>query len=145
MKLALSIFILLSVQKECNQASDLHFINATSQDWSGGAAGSHGSYYKIYFLMKENPDFKFDSLWVEGRRFAVNVMKSPKTTDTLMLLVNDSRGMLDPTTRKEVLNSVEAKPPIENKGGGTLGYFYQGQRKYFSIPEWKKLKPLAYP
>ncbi|MFI5135914.1 MAG: hypothetical protein ACHQD9_08685 [Chitinophagales bacterium] len=145
MKILMSLFIFLSVQKDCNQKTDLHFINATSQNWSGGAAGSHGTYYKIYFLMKENPDYKFDSLWVDGRRFTVNVMKSPMPTDTMMLLVNDSRGMRNPETHEELLNSVEAKSPIETSTIGVLGYFFQGQRKYFSVPEWKKLKALTYP
>jgi hypothetical protein len=28
---------------------------------------------------------------------------------------------------------------------GVLGYFYKGERKYFAVTSFEKLKPLAYP
>ena len=145
MKYFLLLFILLSAQENCNQKSDLPYLFATSQDWSGGAAGTHGTYYKVYFLMKETSDYTFDSLWTNGRSIPAEAIKSSTPSDTLMILANDYRGIRGKPGAEQMSNSVEGSFPVEMKAEGLLGYFYKGERRYFPIAAWEKLKPIAYP
>ena len=145
MKPLLLFLILLASEKECNQKNELPFLMATSQNWSGGAAGYHGTYYKIYFIMKESADYQFDSLWTDEKRIPAVMMKNKTASDTLMIMANDQQGIYDPVNQREVTNSVPSKFPIDTKAQGVLGYFYKGERKYFQVQEWKTLKALAYP
>ena len=137
-------FVLLSTPQQCNQKGDLQLVKATLQSWSGGAAATRGTYYNIYFNMASNPDYTFDSLWVNGKRLSINI-KPTKASDTLVLFANDRIGIRIPGTDVDPSKSVEAKFPIATNAEGLLGYFYKGTRKYFPIPAFQKLKPLAYP
>lgn len=40
MKLIFVLLLVLAVQKECNQSASITFIDATSQNWNGGAAAT---------------------------------------------------------------------------------------------------------
>jgi hypothetical protein len=138
------LFVLLSTNQQCNQSEQLKLLKATSQSWSGGAAGFRGTYYNIYFEMAVKTDYTFDSLWVDGKRLPIGI-KPSKANDTLTLLANDKMGVRMPGTDVDPSKSVEDKFPIPSNAEGVLGYFYKGTRKYLAIPSFEKLKPLAYP
>jgi len=138
------LFLMLSSNQQCNQSGQLNLLKATSQSWSGGAAGFRGTYYNIYLGMAVNADYKFDSLWVDGKRIAIGI-KNTKSTDTLTLSANDQMGVRMPGTNVDPSKSVEAKFPIASNAEGVLGYFYKGTRKYFPVSTFQKLKALAYP
>jgi hypothetical protein len=144
MKELLILLVLLTSEKECNQKSDLSFIKATSQNWTGGPAATRGTYYKIYFLMKGTTDYTFDSLWVNDKRIPVSIIKSKTPADTLLVIANDNQGFRAPGTQTEMTSSVPAKFPIDVKAEGVLGYHYKGEKKYFPIPQWNVLKPITY-
>lgn len=144
MKIILILLVLLSANQQCNQSGELPLLKATSQSWSGGAAATRGTYYNIYFDKVVNPDYTFDSLWVNGKRLSIGI-KPAKSNDTLALIANDKMGIRMPGTEVDPSKSVEAKFPVETNAEGLLGYFYKGNRKYFPIPAFQKLKPLFYP
>lgn len=144
MKNLLILFVFLSSNQQCNQQGELRLLKATSQFWSGGAAGFRGTYYNLYINMAMNADYIFDSLWVDGKRLEVGI-KNTKSTDTLSLVANDRLGIRMPGTDINPVQSVEAKFPVESSAEGLMGYFYKGVRKYLPVPAFQKLKPVAYP
>ena len=69
MKSIMICILLLSAGKGCEQDQQLPLSGATSQAWSGGAAGSgRGINYIIYLDMKNTSDYTFDSLWVQEKK-----------------------------------------------------------------------------
>jgi hypothetical protein len=144
MKSILLLLLVVSSTPQCNKDGELPLIKATSQSWSGGAAAMRGTYYNIYLRMTMNPEYIFDSLWVNGKRLPVEILRS-NAADTLTIHANEQSGARKPGTNIDPSKSAEATPPIQIKGEGILGYFYKGKRMYTAIPSFDKLKPLAYP
>ncbi len=152
MKFFFLIFILLTGSKACDSRkpsnkNELPVVKSTSQAWSGGAEGSsRGVYYTIYLAMKNTDDYTFDSLWVQGERFALTKQKN-FSTDTAVLRVNAVRNRFpntaDSTGTGKTLTIINF--PIETSGEGVLSYCYKGLQKYFIIKSWIKLKPIFYP
>jgi len=64
--------------------------------------------------------------------------------DTLVLFSNDYVGIRNPKTREQI-GATQAPFPIQTSPEGVLRYFYKGERKYFAVTSFEKLKPLAYP
>ncbi|HUM45655.1 MAG TPA: hypothetical protein PLD84_01930 [Chitinophagales bacterium] len=144
----LLFLIFLSAEKSCDVKDQLPLIKATSQAWSGGAAGSgRGTYYNIYLGLKNTSDYTFDSLWVQERRLPVTIKENKTAGDTLLLTVNDMtqtiRNIGD--LNKPVEDVVPVPFPITAKAEAVLGYHYKGKQKYLLIESWTKLKPLYYP
>jgi hypothetical protein len=144
MKSILMLLVLLTPNQQCNKNGELNFLKATSQSWSGGAAGMRGTYYTIYLDMIISEDYKFDSLWTNGKRLPVEIRRA-NSADTLTLFANDRMGVRMPGSDVDPSKSVEAKFPVKINAEGVLGYFYKGARRYFPITVFEKLKPLAYP
>lgn len=144
MKLIFVLLLVLAVQKECNQSASITFIDATSQNWNGGAAATRGTYYKIYFQMTDTVGYRFDSLWVNNKRLPVSFIKGISSNDTLLLMANDYLGIRNPMNQQDVVNSVEAPFPFETNAAGLVGYFLKGERKYLPVAQWRQLKPLYY-
>ncbi len=148
MKYLLMLMVFLSAEKSCDKQQSLPLISATSQAWSGGAAGSgRGVNYEIVLGIQNQPDYTFDSLWVNERRVRVEVNERKSAGDSLVLSATDMsqsiRNMQDYEKQAE-----EVKPipfPIPVSAEGILGYFYKGKRQYLVIQSWTKLKPLYYP
>ena len=138
------MLLLLTSNQQCSKDGELNFLKATSQSWSGGAAGFRGTYYRIYFNLPMDTDYKFDSLWVDGKRLPVESGHT-KANDTLTVFANEQMGVRMPGTDVDPIKPIEAKFPVDIKAEALLGYFDKGNRKYFPIPSFIKLKPLAYP
>ncbi len=144
MKNLVLLFILLSADKQCTNQGQIPLIRATSQTWSGGAAAMRGTYYHIYIGLQMSPDYKFDSLWVNNHRVAVEVMRGSAPADSMELYANDKMGIRIPGSDSDPSASPEAKFPIASSAEGLLGYYYKGVRKYFPINSFIRLKPVAY-
>ncbi len=153
MKIYLFMMIMLSGAKGCDSQqpsnkNELPVVKTTSQAWSGGAAGSgRGMYYTIYLIMNNTDDYTFDSLWVQGKRFAVTRKPSNSPMDTVILSVTDATNrfpqMADSSGIIQLPDTINF--PIETSGEGVLGYHYKGSQEYYVIKNWIKLKPIFYP
>ncbi len=139
------LFVFLSTQQKCNQTNELPFIKATSQSWSGGAAAMRGTYYNIYFAMQKSEEIKFDSLWVDGKRLQLAVMRETESGDTLRLFANDKTGLRNPLNDSEPDKPGQVGFPVEITAEALVGYFLNGKRIYFPVKTFTRLKPLAYP
>lgn len=144
MKIIFVFLIILSTPKQCGKTEiqTLPFISATSQLWYGGAAATRGTYYNVYLAMSKDSNFVFDSLWVENKRLPVAIKRS--ANDTLHIFVNDAQGFRNPVDGSDFPKVEEQALPITSQAEGILGCFYKGNRRYFEIPAFTKLKPMYY-
>ena len=147
MKIFLLITILLTGEKNCNEPGGLPFIKATSQAYSGGAAGSGtGTYYTLYFKLPQGSDYQFDSLWVDSARLMFSVKQQQPGNDTLVLQANDYRMRRFPNDQRNLPEPPAAVSfPISSKAVAIAGYFHNGKREYFPVESFIKLKPIYYP
>jgi hypothetical protein len=144
MKPLFFLLLIIAVQKQCTQSETITLLDATSQAWMGGPAATHGTYYKIYFQIRDTTGYLFDSLWVNGKRLPVSFIRGRSPNDTLLLMANDHAGIRNPVTGQEVSNAVQAPFPAEMQASGLAGYFFKGERKYVPVPQWRQLKPVYY-
>jgi hypothetical protein len=94
MKFILLLVFTIVTEKGCPQQDNLIILKATSQNYSGGAAGSgYGTYYKIY-LPKTDTTFSFDSLWVNEKRIKVEIVKKESGGDTTVIYARDHTNRL---------------------------------------------------
>ncbi len=148
MKSFLILIVFISATKGCEKEQPLPLTAATSQAWSGGAAGSgRGINYTIYLNMKSSADYAFDSLWVQDKRLPVAVDVRLSSGDTLVLTATD---MTQSIRNIDDLNNADREIlpvpfPVNAEAAGILGYHYQGKQAYLLIKSWTKLKPLYYP
>lgn len=148
MKSIMICILLLSAGKGCEQDHQLPLSGATSQAWSGGAAGSgRGINYIIYLNMKNTSDYTFDSLWVQEKRLPVAIDERRSAGDTLVLTVTDmTQNIRNIDDMNNASKEVLPVPfPVKADVAGILGYHYKGKQKYLLIGSWTKLKPLYYP
>ncbi len=144
MKHLLVLFVMLSSNQQCNDEGQLNIKRATSQSWSGGAAATRGTYYHLYLAMTMNADYKFDSLWVNDHRVAVEVMRGNSSNDSVHLYANDRLGIQMPGSSYDPSKSAEANFPVASNAEGLLGYYYKGTRKYYPVAAFEKLEAIAY-
>ncbi len=123
---------------------DFTVVDATSQDWIGGARGSgKGTNYHITLVAKKcSSKLTIDQLWIGEDFYEVEVFKdlanrsdkSFERKDTLHLVVSK-------LIRKGKVFGVSTyqKPP-EHVGEAIIGFVKNGKRKYKVI---KKLTKLA--
>ena len=148
MKSIMICILLLSAGKGCEQDHQLPLSGATSQAWSGGAAGSgRGINYIIYLNMKNTSDYTFDSLWVQEKRLPVAIDERRSAGDTLVLTVTDmTQNIRNIDDMNNASKEVLPVPfPVKADVAGILGYHYKGKQKYLLIGSWTKLKSLYYP
>ena len=148
MKNILMLLVLLSTEKSCDQQESLPLLAATSQAWSGGAAGSgRGTNYEITVGIHIATGYTFDSLWVNERRVKIEVNERKSSGDSLVLSATDMTQSIRNMQDLEKQNG-EVLPvpfPIPVTAEGLLGYYYKGKRQYLAIQSWTKLKPIYYP
>ncbi len=148
MKNILMLLVLLSTEKSCDQQEALPLLAATSQAWSGGAAGSgRGTNYEITVGIHIATGYTFDSLWVNERRVKIEVNERKSSGDSLVLSATDMTQSIRNMQDLEKQNG-EVLPvpfPIPVTAEGLLGYYYKGKRQYLAIQSWTKLKPIYYP
>ncbi|MCS6917904.1 MAG: hypothetical protein RMK52_10035 [Chitinophagales bacterium] len=135
----------ITVLHQCSPLHNLRCADATAQHWSGGIAGTHGIYYRIYFSGKQAEQLRFDSLWVEGRRIRAEAVSPQSGRYPIEVLANDYRGIRQKPDGTAHSDAVEAPPPIQTKAFAVLGAFVDGQRLFIPIDSFRQLKPLFYP
>ena len=141
----LFLLLTLSAANTCDHAALPNVYLATSQSWSGGAAGSgHGTRFLIYLNANECKGIAFDSLWVNMKRLPANVLTS--RNDTLIVEAeNFVRGILPEGYPNDQPETAPVEFPVSSSGSGLLGGMVKRDRIYVSIPYWKILPHLAYP
>ncbi len=139
-----SLYCLLLAVPPC-QKSTIDYLDATKQDWSGGAVGTYGTYYKIYFRQKELMGWQPDSLWVDGRRLPVARIESEVASDTILILANWYRGIRNWPSENELANSTEAVFPFQTDAEGILRLTDQEKEIYVLVRAFRRLQPIAYP
>ena len=148
LKILLVMALLLSAGKGCNPSAQLPVAKATSQAWSGGAAGSgRGINYAIYIPVKWTEDYTFDSLWVKEKRLPIDLDKRLSVGDTIVLTATDLtqsiRNIGDIDTFQDEVKPVPL--PVSGSAEAVLGYHFKGEQHYLLIESWTVLKPLYYP
>jgi hypothetical protein len=120
----------------------VQLVKATTQKWSGGAAGAGFGYnHTIYLLAKDKKNIRPDSLWINSYRLEAKVDEGSSKGDTLVVIVTEYHS----TINKEAQKALQpAAKPKGVTGDAVLGYFVNGKRMYLSIQELKKLKDLNY-
>jgi hypothetical protein len=141
------LLLLISAQQTCEKklGQGLPVIKATSQRWTGGAAGSgHGTYYRIYLHMNPAEQITFDSLWVNNYRIPVEYKSNESFNDTMVLAAEEFyKGiMLEQQGATDYMSKDSF--PIHTEAEGVLGYIFNGNRYYFAIQSFEKRKPIAY-
>lgn len=148
MKSILLLMVLIATEKSCSKQDQLPLLKATSQAWSGGAAGSgRGTNYEIWLQVKDMKEYTFDSLWVQDKRLPVEVNERRSNADSLLVTSTDMTQMIRNIQDFEKAGQVvPAIPlPIPVTAAAVLGYHYKGKQGFLMIPEWIKLKPIYYP
>ena len=86
----LFVYLLAILFETCDQTLPTAVIHATSQSWSGGAAGSgHGTNYYIYLRGGDVVNFEFDSLWVNNKRLVAEIRTKESNSDTTIVYAGD--------------------------------------------------------
>ncbi len=148
MKNLLLVIWLLYFSATCKQIGtkpDLIFINATSQDWSGGAAGSgQGTNYNFYFI-KKSVSVTCDSVWVNGFVLPVKSFLKPNN-DTLRITASAFfRRKMGAQDRMPVIEPKKEASPVAVTGAAVISYTSGNVVKYITVPAIKRLKAMAYP
>jgi hypothetical protein len=148
MKKLLIVLWCLYFSATCKQGvstSDLIFVKAASQGWSGGAAGSgRGVNYNFYFIVK-TPSITCDSVWVDGLVMPVkqNIISN---TDTIRLSAEAYyRGSIGPKGNRTPTAPQKENPPIITKGAAIISYTSGKSKKYVIVPTVSRLKDMNYP
>lgn len=151
----LYLFILFCFFSKC---PDLEVINATSQKWGGGVAGTGGVYYTISIKTnKPSEKLVIDQLWVKDKFLKFKLRTITGHTGKIefqkkdTLIISASEKIIPGFKQvKEKDNSGREKAelpekPFEYKGAALIGYKIDEKRKYLAIEKLKRLKPINYP
>ncbi len=147
--LAASISLSINAQK-------VKLVNATSQSWSGGVAGHHGTNYLVVIACSDT-SVKLDTLYTGGNCYSVNIdkhdtlnRKVDKKNNTVKynIYAYDSYNDMDygdPAKRQE-REKERAKMPHRNyDGAALLIYTIKGVHYTFLIKSFNALPALNYP
>ncbi|HWY97943.1 MAG TPA: hypothetical protein VNY36_02550 [Bacteroidia bacterium] len=137
-------------------AQKVKLVNATSQSWSGGVAGHHGTNYAITIKCSDTA-IKLDTLYTGGNCYAINIEKHDtlnrkvdKKTNTITYNIHayDSYNDMDfgdPVKRHE-REQERAKMPHRNYDGAALLIYRIKRVKYnFLIKSYTQLPALNHP
>lgn len=136
--------LLLLTDSQCGPKQAVSSIDATAQMWFGGAIGTHGTYYRIYFREKDVRHITFDSLWVAGRRISASLLWEEAGADSAIVFANDYRGIRQ-LPGSDAAEADEAPFPIAVQAAAVLGAVADGRRVYIPVPAFRKLPNLYYP
>ncbi len=139
-----SLYCVLLVVPPC-QKSTIDYLDATQQDWAGGAVGTYGTYYKIYLHEKQLAGWQPDSLWVGGRRLPAARVESEVASDTILILANWYRGIRNWPSENELANSTESAFPFQTDAEGILRLTDHEKEIYVLVRAFRRLQPIAYP
>jgi hypothetical protein len=139
-------------------AQKVKLIYATSQSWSGGVAGHHGTNYNIRIQCNDT-NMVPDTLWIAGNYYPVNIAKGDTVaiihdrkhnTITYNLYAGDSWNDLAYGNNPDDLvgqnsDSKNKKPVKSYDGAALVTYQYKGIQQSFLVKAFRYLEPLNYP
>lgn len=137
-------------------AQKIKLVSATSQSWSGGVAGHHGTNYLIVIKCSDTAA-KPDTLYTGGNCYPVNIdkhdtvnRKVDKKTKTVTYTIHayDSYNDMDfrDTTKRREKEKERAKMPHRNYDGAALLVYKIKRAKYtLLIKSLTQLPALNYP
>ena len=151
LSIVLSILLMSCSATKMQNEQPFDLINATSQKWYGGAAGSgYGTEYKFFFEKKSDTEVAFDTVWINDRAFI------PEIANVSFPLKNIEKGhqfslnmnyrFMENKYTGEVFESPvkdEAGSP-EYAGDALLIYKVNGERKTMIIQKIEAKTPNFY-
>jgi hypothetical protein len=145
MKKIVLISLLLCLETLYAQKSKPPFkmMDATSREWTAGARGGrYGTKYTIKLQIENPKDLEFKSLWLGKDKVPLAIEyytgvppQKLETGDSLMVVYNK---IANDTTQIPDLR----KPPIAYEGAGLIEYTVKGHAHYFTVKEFRIVKPL---
>lgn len=131
-------------------------INATKQNWSGGIAGRHGTYYSFVIAFSDLKDEPApDTLWTEQEYFEISLRdeakqvqgntKRSRTKGSVKFEINVSTAHDEPDNNlpRQNENKHHVHAPVPYNGAALLSYRYKGKEHYYEIKKIMKALPAA--
>ncbi len=162
MKTTLLTMLILSgcaALKPSKQELPLSLVEATAQNWAGGAAGSGtGTNYAFKLTVHTSEELRFDTVWVKDYALPLKLVKIAGKSgltygkgDTL--IVTARKHKLDPRMRErikgedqpKIKEETPVKPPVVIEGEALLQYRFNNREQYIQVAAIKKLKPVFFP
>lgn len=149
MKYFLLFTLFFDVKKCYHKVPAPTLLTATSQHWSGGAAGSgHGTNYNFYFKNSTAWGYVFDSVWLNDRRLVVTTSPTVKGDTLLLSAERFFKGELQ-FHQQQTIDSTEEQtvlfPVMNYDGAAIIGYWFNGVRGYIAVKDFVYLPALNYP
>jgi len=140
-----------------SQAQNVTVTKATSQSWSGGMAGHHGTNYSIT-LTTNDTNVRLDTAWIDGNFYPIHIDKN----DTIARKVDRKHNMTtytileydawvdNPTDPNSLANQMAKKattprPHREYNGAALVTYWLHGKQYSVLVKAFNQLTPLCYP
>jgi len=130
----------------CKQipSSELVFVKANNQSWSGGAAGSgHGINYNFYFVSKSH-SLAGDSVWVQGYVLPVTTVISGDTIHFRAMAFFKGQMGGHPNDQLPLVPKKE-NPPLSATSAAIISYSVGKIIRYAIVIDMKRLQPISYP
>jgi hypothetical protein len=126
---------------------ELFLLEATSQPWSGGAAGSPpGINYSLKILKKcGSKPLSVEKLWIGKRMLSVQVSESNDTLLVTAVRYLRSRRMTDDQMILGEEDTPTGNPPVKYKGEGMLEFKVGPRTRHLVIKRFKSQPSLQYP
>lgn len=138
-------------------AQQVKVITATSQSWSGGMAGHHGTNY-VFRIQFADTNLMPDTAWIGGKYYPLyfekrdtTVRKVDRKHNTVTYIFGAADSYIDPGMYGDPNNLVQQKDTITKKpyknytGAALLTYMIHGVQHTFLIKTFNALEPLNYP
>ena len=140
-----------------SQAQSITITKATSQSWSGGLAGHHGTNYWIS-LNSSDTAIRPDTVWIGGDFYPVHIDKH----DTISRKIDRKHNMVtynisesdswvdEPNDPNSLANQAKVKdakprPHREYNGAALITYRLKGKQYSILVKSFSQLTPLCYP
>lgn len=152
MNFQLFILAYLILATNSCQKTNIAFIESTSQNWSGGAAGSgRGVNYIIKVKADTGLKVTADSIWLNEKRLVVRLYRN-ESNDTITLKAMEyfpdhqrEKNIRQQQSEFPDKESGKIKSPVPFKGVALLRYFIDEKEKYFIVKEFKIQPAIYYP
>jgi len=148
------LFICLAL---ASQAQNVTVTKATSQSWSGGMAGHHGTNYYIT-LKSTDTAIRLDTAWIGGDFYPIYIDKDDtiarkidRKHNTVTYTIsecesyvddyNDPNSLVKQAERKAAKN----RPHREYNGAALITYWLKGKQYSVLVKSFSQLTPLCYP
>jgi hypothetical protein len=148
------LFILFISFNSFSQFNNEYFAvtSASSQGWSGGAAGSGGgTNYTFILSFLKDVEITFDSVWLGGGDAlylygdnSLNALSFKKGNTCTLYSSIYYQGERELYTLKSEIET-SSHPPVFYKGKALIRFKINNEVYYYAVEEMKILTPIPYP